>query len=90
MSQIQWECRRSGGRVVAPNLQENTECWCNNIVANVCAPTEDKIDNVKDSVYKELKHMFDKFPKCHLKILLGDFNAKVGREDIFKPTNGNT
>jgi hypothetical protein len=22
-------------------------------------------------------------------ILLGDFNAKVGREDIFKPTNGN-
>jgi hypothetical protein len=24
-----------------------------------------------------------------LKILLGDFNAKLGREDIFKPTNGN-
>jgi hypothetical protein len=32
--------------------------------------------------------VFDKFPKYHLKILLGDFNAKVGREDIFKPTNG--
>jgi hypothetical protein len=24
-----------------------------------------------------------------MKILLGDFNAKVGREDIFKPTNWN-
>jgi len=24
-----------------------------------------------------------------LKILLGEFNAKVGREDIFKPTIGN-
>jgi hypothetical protein len=24
-----------------------------------------------------------------MKILLGDFNAKVGREDTFKPTNGN-
>jgi hypothetical protein len=24
-----------------------------------------------------------------MKILLGDFNEKVGREDIFKPTNGN-
>jgi len=24
-----------------------------------------------------------------MKILLGDFNAKVGRENIFKPTNGN-
>jgi hypothetical protein len=26
---------------------------------------------------------------CHMKILLGDFNAKVGREDIFKLTIGN-
>jgi hypothetical protein len=33
--------------------------------------------------------VFDKFPKYHMKILLGDFNAKVGREDIFKPTIGN-
>ena len=30
--------------------------------------------------------MFDHFPKYHMKILLGDFNAKVGRENIFKPT----
>jgi hypothetical protein len=30
--------------------------------------------------------VFDKFPKYHRKILLGDFNAKVGSEDIFKPT----
>jgi len=24
-----------------------------------------------------------------MKILLGDFNAKVGRQNIFKPTTGN-
>jgi hypothetical protein len=36
--------------------------------------------------YEELEQVFDHFPKCHLKILLGDFNAKLGREDIFKPT----
>jgi hypothetical protein len=30
--------------------------------------------------------VFDNFPKEHLKILLGDFNAKVGSKDIFKPT----
>jgi hypothetical protein len=33
--------------------------------------------------------VFYHFPKCHTKIVLGDFNAKVGRENIFKPTVGN-
>jgi len=32
---------------------------------------------------------FLSFPKYHMKILLGDFNAKVGRANIFKPTSGN-
>jgi hypothetical protein len=30
--------------------------------------------------------VFDKFPKHHMNLLLGDLNAKVGREDIFKST----
>jgi hypothetical protein len=42
----------------------------------------------KDSFYKELEQVFDQFPKYHMKILLGDFNGKVGREDIFKPIIG--
>jgi hypothetical protein len=29
----------------------------------VHAPTEDKTDYVKDSFYKELERLFDKFPK---------------------------
>jgi hypothetical protein len=41
---------------------------------------------VKDSFYEELERVFDKFPKYHMKILLGHFNAKIGREDIFKRT----
>jgi hypothetical protein len=57
-------------------------------VLNVHAPREDKTDDVKDSFYDELEHIFDKFPKYHMK-MLGDLNAKVGRENIFKPTNGN-
>jgi exonuclease III len=64
-------------------------CWCSIFVLNVHAPTEDKTDDGKDSFYRELGRVFDKFPKYHMKILLGDFNAKVGREDIFKPTIGN-
>ncbi|PNF20337.1 hypothetical protein B7P43_G13213 [Cryptotermes secundus] len=62
---------------------------CDIIVMNVHAPTEDKIDDIKDRFYEELEHVFDKFPKYPMKILLGDFNAKVTREDIFKPTIGN-
>jgi hypothetical protein len=61
--------------------------WCD-IILNVCAPTEHKIDDMKDSFYEELQCIVNKFPKYHTKILL-DFNAKVGREDIFKPTFGN-
>jgi hypothetical protein len=55
----------------------------------VHAPTEDKDDDIKDSFYEELDQVFDQFPRYHMKNLLGDFNAKVGKEDIFKPTVGN-
>jgi hypothetical protein len=58
--------------------------WCHIIVLKV-----HKTNDVKDSFYKKLERLFDKFPKYHTKILLGDFNAKVGKEDIFKPTIGN-
>jgi exonuclease III len=63
--------------------------WRDIIVLNVHAPTEDKDDDIKDSIYEELEQVFDRFPRYHMKILLGDFNAKVGREDIFKPIIGN-
>ncbi|PNF43550.1 hypothetical protein B7P43_G03909, partial [Cryptotermes secundus] len=63
--------------------------WCAIIVMNVHAAVEDKIDDIKDRFYEELEHVFDKFLKNPMKILLGDFNTKVGREDIFKPTIGN-
>jgi hypothetical protein len=41
----------------------------------------------KDSFYEELEQVFDQFPRYHMKILLGDFSVKVGREDMFKPIN---
>jgi hypothetical protein len=63
--------------------------WWHIIVLNVHAPTEDKTDDVKDSLYDELERVFDKFSKYHIKILLEGMNAKLGREDIFKPTIGN-
>jgi hypothetical protein len=55
----------------------------------VHATCECKSDDVKDSFYEKVGRVFDQFPRYDMKILLGDFNAKVGREDIFKPTIGN-
>jgi hypothetical protein len=43
---------------------------------------------VKDSFYEELEHVFDKFHKYLMKILLGNFSPEVCREDILKPTVG--
>jgi hypothetical protein len=63
--------------------------WCHIVVLNVHVPTEDKTDYVKDSFYEEFERVFDKFPKYYMKILLGNFNSKVGKEDIFKLTIGN-
>jgi hypothetical protein len=59
--------------------------WCHIVALNVHVPKEYKIDDVEDSFYEELQRLSDKFPKFHMKILIGYFNAQVGREDIFKP-----
>ena len=53
---------------------------------NACAPTEEKSDDSKDSFYEELEQVFDHFPTYYTKIMSGDFNAKLGREEIFKLT----
>ena len=63
--------------------------WCNIIVLNVHAPNEEKSDDSKDSFWEEWEQVFHHFPKYDMKILLGDFNEKFRREDIFKPTVGN-
>jgi hypothetical protein len=55
----------------------------------VHAPCEDTSDDIKDSFYEELERVFYQFPRYDMKILLCDFNEKVSREDIFKPTIGN-
>jgi hypothetical protein len=58
--------------------------WCDIIVPNVRAPTEDKIDDVKDRFYEELECVFDKFPKHHMKILFGGFD-ELSFSGIFNP-----
>jgi exonuclease III len=58
-------------------------------VLNVHAPSEDKSYDMKVRFYEEIEQVFDKFPRYHMKIFFGDFNAKECREDIFKTAIGN-
>jgi hypothetical protein len=44
--------------------------WFHITVLDVDASTEDKFDDVKDSVYEEMTSMFDKFPKHHMKMFI--------------------
>ncbi|XP_071652375.1 craniofacial development protein 2-like [Temnothorax longispinosus] len=52
---------------------------------NVHAPTEDKSDVEKDEFYSALEDAYDKCPKNDIKIIVGDFNAKIGRESRYQP-----
>jgi hypothetical protein len=55
----------------------------------VHAPCKNKGDEVKGSFYGKLGCVFNRFPRYGMKILSGDFIAKVDRENIFKQTIGN-
>jgi hypothetical protein len=53
---------------------------CHIIVLYIHAPTEDKTDDVKDSFYEGLECVFDKFPKCHMKIVRRfQYQSRQGR-----------
>jgi hypothetical protein len=56
---------------------------------NVHDPNEDKDNDIKVSFYEELEQIFYQLPRYHMKILLGDFNSKLGREGILKQIIGN-
>jgi hypothetical protein len=59
------------------------------IVLNTHAQTGDESDYTEYNFYGELERVFDKFPKYRMKILLGDFNANVGRKGTFILTSLN-
>jgi len=56
---------------------------------NVHAPTNEKMEEVKEEFYNLLEQNINQIANPDIKIMLGDFNAKVGKEDIYKPINGN-
>ena len=55
---------------------------------NVHAPTEKTDIEVKEEFYETLDKEYGKIKKYDLKIVLGDLNAKIGQEELFRPTIG--
>ena len=51
---------------------------------NVHAPTEEKEESEKEAFNQKVEETYDSCPSNAIKIVLGDWNGKVGREDIYQ------
>lgn len=58
------------------------------IVINCYALTEEKEEEEKNIFYEDLERTFDSLPKNCIKVIVGDFNAQIGKEATFRPTIG--
>lgn len=54
----------------------------------VYAPTEDKDEVEKETFYEELEKNYNKLPRYDMKIIMGDYNAKIGKEEHLKNIAG--
>ena len=57
-------------------------------LVNVHAPTEAIVEEKKDMFYEELARIMNGIPKYDIKIIIGDLNAKIGNEEIYKSITG--
>jgi len=63
--------------------------WFSCILINVHAPTNKKMEEVKEEFFNLIEQNINQISNSDIKIILGDFNAKAGKGDIYKPTTGN-
>ena len=54
----------------------------------IYAPTEDKEEEIKEQFYEELQRTQDRVPKHDVIIIMGDMNAKLGKEKVFSQVIG--
>ena len=57
-------------------------------IINVHCPTEDKELEEKETFYQKLEDIYNQAPRNDIKIIIGDMNAKVGKEQEFMGTIG--
>ena len=57
-------------------------------ILNVHAPTEAKEDEIKEQFYESVERTFSSLPTTDVRIILGDFNAQIGREECYSTVAG--
>ena len=57
-------------------------------IINVHAHTEDSEEIEKEELYSLLERTYDSTPTNDIKVIIGDLNAKIGREEIFRDIIG--
>jgi hypothetical protein len=60
----------------------------NTSIINVHAPHNGRPDKEKDDFYSLLEKTYSECPRHDIRIVVGDLNAQVGREVIYRPTIG--
>ncbi|VDO48353.1 unnamed protein product [Schistosoma margrebowiei] len=75
---VGWESH--GSRIIKASFKTKKEGILMNII-QCYAPTNDSNDDIKDQFYDRLQSIIEKCPRKDLTILMGDLNAKVGKEN---------
>ena len=57
-------------------------------IINVHCPTDEKDEDIKAEFYQLLEKIYDTAPKNDIKLIMGDMNAKIGKEDAYLGTIG--
>ena len=57
-------------------------------IINTYAPTEEKDIEKKEQFYEDLQKMIDLTPRSDTVIILGDLNAQIGKENIYRSVSG--
>jgi len=60
----------------------------NTTLINVHALTEEKLEEEKDKFYDDLQKTYDTVPKHDIVMILGDLNAKIGKEKAYENVTG--
>jgi exonuclease III len=60
----------------------------NTTFISIHAPTEEKEEDIKDQFYERLERTHNEIPRNDIKIILGDFNAKIGKDVMYRPAIG--